>query len=303
VQVFLFNIANSRLRRYSSGVIYGGTHPNTVFKFNFNTTDWNASPSKTAVFSYRGSNYREDIDENNLCRVPEEVLYEGYFLMSVEGSNGLLTNNVRVPVAENPNPGTNPDPEDKPDSNEVNIFDGGTIISDLPDNPDDPDEPDVPDIPDTPSTPEENGIVDYISENKIPIYVGLAGEEASEVTYKQLNTSTSNYTDQGFYITTNNDGQVTNAGYQLTFKENDESIAQTFSMCADAKIVTAYQYHPTFNQWTDVGFDGTYWVEDGTITITINGQQVIYTTYVYNVELMGDAITSPEYWRFEVEVL
>lgn len=302
MQVFLFNIANSRLRRYSSGVIYEGTHPNTVFKFNFNTTDWTTSPSKTAVFSYRGMNYREDIDENNLCRVPEEVLYEGYFLMSVECENGLLTNSVRIPVAENPYADDTPDPEDKPDSNEINIFDGGTIISDMPDNPTDPDEPDVPDVPDIPSDPDEGSIVDYITENKIPVYVGLAGEEASEVEYLQLDAATANYTDQGFYIKTSG-GKVTNAGYQITFEGNYESVAQTFSVCVDAKIVAAYQYHSAFNQWMDVGFDGTYWVEDRTMTKTINGKQITYAIYAYNVELMGDAITAPEYWRFEVEVL
>lgn len=102
MQIFTFNIANSRLRRYSSGVIYEKTYPNTVFKFNFNTPDWDISPTKTAVFSYRGKNYREDLDENNMCRVPEEVLYEGYFLVSVENGVGLLTNKVRVPVAPVP---------------------------------------------------------------------------------------------------------------------------------------------------------------------------------------------------------
>lgn len=299
MQIFIFNCANSRMRRFTSGVIYAGSYPNTVFKFNFNTPDWDISPTKTVVFSYRGNNYRESLDENNLCRVPEEVLYEGYFLMSVEGENGLLTNSVRIPVAENPNPGTNPDPEDKPDSNEINIFDGGTIIVDLPDNPADPD---VPDVPDTPSDPDEDGIVDYITKNKIPFYVCLAGDEASEVEYLQLDTATANYTDQGFY-TTISGGKVTNAGYQITFKGNDESIAQTFSVCSVAKIVAAYQYHPAFNQWMDIGFDGTYWIEDGTMSKAVNGQQITYTTYAYNVELMGDVIVAPEYWRFEVEVL
>ena len=102
MQVFLFNIANSRLRRYSSGVIYEGTHPNTVFKFNFNTPEWDTSLAKTAVFSYRGKNYLEPLDENNMCKVPEEVLYEGYFLVSVQDGQGLLTNNIRVPVAPVP---------------------------------------------------------------------------------------------------------------------------------------------------------------------------------------------------------
>jgi hypothetical protein len=98
-------------------------------------------------------------------------------------------------------------------------------------------------------------------------------------------------------------GKVTSAGYQITFDGNDDGIAQTFSMCSDAKIVAAYQYHTAFNQWMDIGFDGTYWIEYGTMEKTINGQQITYTTYAYNVELMGDAITAPEYWRFEVEVL
>lgn len=37
-----------------------------------------------------------------MCRVPEEVLHEGYFLVSVQDGQGLLTNNVRVPVAPIP---------------------------------------------------------------------------------------------------------------------------------------------------------------------------------------------------------
>jgi hypothetical protein len=34
--------------------------------------------------------------------VPEEVLIEGYFLVSVEDGQGLLTNSVRVPVSPKP---------------------------------------------------------------------------------------------------------------------------------------------------------------------------------------------------------
>ena len=102
MQIFVFNCANSRMRRFTSGVIYAGSYPNTVFKFNFNTPDWDISPTKTAVFSYRGKNYREDLDENNMCRVPKEVLHEGYFLVSVEDGRGLITNKIRVPVAPIP---------------------------------------------------------------------------------------------------------------------------------------------------------------------------------------------------------
>lgn len=96
-----FNLSNQRLRRYTSGIIYAGSYGKTIFHFNFNTPDWNA-PTKTAVFSYRGHNYREPLDENNMCKVPEEVLYEGYFLVSVEDGRGLLTNKVRVPVSPMP---------------------------------------------------------------------------------------------------------------------------------------------------------------------------------------------------------
>lgn len=97
MQIFIFNLANQRLRRYSSGVIYADSYPNTVFKFNFNTPDWDLVSTKTAVFSYRGKNYLETLDENNMCKVPAEVLHEGYFLVSIQG--GIApTNNVRVPV-------------------------------------------------------------------------------------------------------------------------------------------------------------------------------------------------------------
>lgn len=102
MQIFVFNCANSRLRRYSSGLIYAGSYPNTVFKFNFNTPDWDISLTKTAVFSHSGKNYREPIDENNMCKIPEEVLHEGYFLVSVENGIGLLTNKIRIPVAPMP---------------------------------------------------------------------------------------------------------------------------------------------------------------------------------------------------------
>ena len=102
MQIFIFNLANQRIRRFTSGVIYADSYPNTVFKFNFNTPDWDISPTKTAVFSYRGKNYREPLDENNMCKVPKEVLHEGYFAISVQDGRGLITNAIRVPVAPVP---------------------------------------------------------------------------------------------------------------------------------------------------------------------------------------------------------
>lgn len=100
MDIFVFNLSNQRLRRFTSGVIYANSYGKTIFKFNFNTPDWDLVSTKTAVFSYRGKNYREPLDENNMCKVPKEVLFEGYFLMSVEGL--VPTNKVRIPVVAIP---------------------------------------------------------------------------------------------------------------------------------------------------------------------------------------------------------
>lgn len=143
--------------------------------------------------------------------------------------------------------------------------------------------------------------VDYIMENQIPSYSGSENEGLVAVAYKEADANTVEYTEQGFYVATDN-GEITNAGYQMVFDGNTEGNTQTFAMYADAKIITAYQYQPVLNQWLNMGFDGTYWIETGTITKIIDGKEVIFTTYAYNAELMGDVITSTEYWRFEVEV-
>ena len=144
---------------------------------------------------------------------------------------------------------------------------------------------------------------EVIMNNRLPSYSGLDGEESSEIIYKELDTATAAYTDQGFYTTTNAEGEITNAGYQMAFEGNDEGIAQTFAIYSDAKIVAAYQYQPALNQWLSMGFDGTYWIANGTETKMINGQEITYTTYAYNAELLGETMTAQEYWRFEVEVL
>ncbi len=100
MNIITFNLSQQRLRRFTSGVIYANSYGKTIFHFNFNTPDWN-SVTKTAVFSCHGKNYHEPLDENNMCKVPKEVLHEGYFLVSVYG-NGTPTNSVRVPVAALP---------------------------------------------------------------------------------------------------------------------------------------------------------------------------------------------------------
>lgn len=144
--------------------------------------------------------------------------------------------------------------------------------------------------------------VEYIMENRVPSYKGIENAGASAVAYQHLDAEAADYTDQCFYTTMDDGGEITSAGYQIVFDGNANNMTQTFSMYAPAKIVKAYQYQPALNQWLDMGFDGTYWVETGVETRVINGEEVDYATYSYNVELMGDVITATEYWRFEVEV-
>lgn len=97
--ICVFNCNSQRMRRFTSGVIPENSYPNIVFKFNFNTPDWDLATTKTAVFSYHGKNYDEPLDENNMCTVPSEVLHQGCFQISVHGG-GIITNMVRVPVTE-----------------------------------------------------------------------------------------------------------------------------------------------------------------------------------------------------------
>lgn len=291
VIIIKFSVYNQRLRRITSGTVPSNAYGKLKFEFDFRTEDWDMTETKTANFYYQGKNYRIELDRYNQCFVPKSAFYFTSFNVSVDGGD-IVTNSINISVDRQQYTTINPDIDDDVDLDDINILDGGSIVLDKTDDPSE----------DNPDAPEEQDIVGYIMENQIPFYAGRVGDNQSEVSYIQFDTSTSDYEDQGFYTTINNKGEITNAGYQMTFEENDENVAQTFSIYSTAKIVTAYQYHPAFNQWMDIGFDGTYWVEDGTTTKMINGKQVTYTTYAYNVELMGDAIMAPEYWRFEVEV-
>lgn len=292
--VIKFSVYNQRLRRITSGIIPSNVYGKLKFEFDFRTEDWSGVETKTVNFYYNGKNYPINLDKNNQCFVPKEVICTPSFKISVFGGD-IVTNSILNPVEETQSDsGGIPPSDNELNLNDISVLDGGAIISGLTNDPTEDDKP---------NPPVEKSVVDYIIENKIPFYRGLAGEESAKVEYLQLDSSTANYADQGFYITTNNEDKITNAGYQITFEGNTENIAQTFSLYSTAKIVTAYQYQPAFNQWLDMGFDDTYWIEDGTVTQIINGQNIPYTTYVYNAELMGDVITASEYWRFEVEVL
>lgn len=81
-----------------------------------------------------------------------------------------------------------------------------------------PEEPDNPEVPDTPTPPEEETLVEYIINNKIPAFSGYT-DTVIEVTYKDIDGTI--YNEQGFYVGYKNGVEKT-AGYQLIFNANDE---------------------------------------------------------------------------------
>ncbi len=145
--------------------------------------------------------------------------------------------------------------------------------------------------------------VQVIMTNRMPAYSGTANTGDVEVVYTELDTATADYHDEGFYVTKDDSGNITNAGYQVAFDGNSEMDAQTFAVPSDAKIVGAYQYDEFGTQtWLQYEFPGSYWVAGDMTTETVNGQNITYQTYSYDVDSVGDAITTSEYWRFEIEV-
>lgn len=152
-------------------------------------------------------------------------------------------------------------------------------------------------------------VVDYIIDNSIPAYVGTINGQTREVKYMLLDADTANYADQGFYTTTDAQGNITSAGYQITIIGNNDADAQAFSIPSNAVIKMAYRYDlGGTNSWLPYTFDiadeGNYWIPVNLFTAALSGEEVAYQTYVYNIDVVGggDAITSTEYWRFEIEV-
>ena len=97
--IIKFSCINQRLRRITSGIIPSNAYGKLKFEFDFRTEDWDAATIKTANFSYRGENYPVDLDENNQCFVPKEVIYDPSFRVAVHGGD-IVTNYVRNPVEE-----------------------------------------------------------------------------------------------------------------------------------------------------------------------------------------------------------
>lgn len=152
-------------------------------------------------------------------------------------------------------------------------------------------------------------VVEYIMDNSVPAYGGtISNSEVIE--YQLLDADSANYADQGFYTETDAEGNITSAGYQVVIEGNSNADAQIVSIPANAVIKMVYRYDlGGTNTWLPYTFDTTdeanYWLPGESFTATVNGEEVVYQTYVYNIDVVGggDAITSTEYWRFEIEVI
>lgn len=97
--VIKMNVRNSRLSRSTAGIVTEGSYGYLKFEFDFRTADWDNADPKTAVFSYNGENYPIDLDENNQCYAPKEVIYAPYFKVAVRGSE-IFTNTIKILVEE-----------------------------------------------------------------------------------------------------------------------------------------------------------------------------------------------------------
>ena len=95
--VIKFSVNSQRLRRITSGIIPSNAYGKLKFEFDFRTDDWDAVETKTANFYYKGENYLINLDENNQCFVPKEVIYSPSFKVSVCGGD-IVTNYVQNPV-------------------------------------------------------------------------------------------------------------------------------------------------------------------------------------------------------------
>jgi hypothetical protein len=106
--VIKFSVYTSRLRRITSGIIPSNAYGKLKLEFDFRTDDWAAVETKTANFYYKGINYPIELDENNQCYVPKEVIHMPSFDVALHGGD-IVTNYVKNCVENlSTNPGNMP---------------------------------------------------------------------------------------------------------------------------------------------------------------------------------------------------
>jgi hypothetical protein len=89
------------------------------FEFDFRTGDWDTIETKIANFYYKGENYLIELDANNQCYVPKEVIYSPSFSVAVYGGD-IVTNYVKNPVdVIKTNTGTIPPTSDDGSANSI----------------------------------------------------------------------------------------------------------------------------------------------------------------------------------------
>ena len=97
MQIIKFSCNNQRLKRLTPGSIVPVPYGYLKCIFDFRTDDWSTIKTKTVNFSYRGENHKVELDDNNQCNVPKEVIYAPSFGVSVFGDN-IVTNTVKLLV-------------------------------------------------------------------------------------------------------------------------------------------------------------------------------------------------------------
>lgn len=103
VLVIKFSAYTQRLRRITSGIIPSNAYGKLKFEFDFRTDDWKSVEKKTVNFNYRGENHYVELDANNQCMVPKEVINTPLFYVAVHGGD-IVTNYVKNYVVDtNPN--------------------------------------------------------------------------------------------------------------------------------------------------------------------------------------------------------
>lgn len=102
--VIKLNARNQRLNRYTSAVVVPNSYNDLKLQFNFLTEDWQTVTKKIANFSYKSYSASVEVDENNLCTVPANIVRPPCFYVSVDGfidDDSIVTNKVKILV--NPN--------------------------------------------------------------------------------------------------------------------------------------------------------------------------------------------------------
>ena len=135
MQVIKFSVYNQRLRRITPGAIVPMPYGYLKCEFDFRTYDWSQIETKKVNFSYRGENHTVELDNNNQCYIPKEVVYAPAFSLSVFGDD-IITNTIKLPVVGEYIP-VNDNIEKyideaianalNPSGNAINLLDGGQI--------------------------------------------------------------------------------------------------------------------------------------------------------------------------------